>query len=123
MNEVKCNNCMKVFEEDEIVYDSDDDMEYCPYCGDGGCLMDLEDEDEKNNFIQIVGEISKAIDDGFVQTDPNNQNNILIYRLAGKTEPEGWYSENILTVASELANNKDAYNSFKQELSNAKEEK
>nr|DAH15371.1 MAG TPA: zinc-ribbon domain protein [Caudoviricetes sp.] len=38
---VKCTNCMKEFDECEVVYDGDDDMEYCPMCGECGCLMDL----------------------------------------------------------------------------------
>lgn len=43
MNKVRCNNCMKEFDEQKVVYDGNDDMEYCPYCGECGCLMDLED--------------------------------------------------------------------------------
>lgn len=41
--EVKCTNCKKEFFEREIVYDGDEDMEFCPYCGEGGCIVDLED--------------------------------------------------------------------------------
>ena len=37
-----------------------------------------------------------------------------IYRMAGDNEPEGWYSENILRVASELVRDKDNYESFKK---------
>lgn len=43
MSKVRCNNCMEEFDEQKIIYDGDDDMEYCPYCGECGCLMDLED--------------------------------------------------------------------------------
>lgn len=39
---VRCNNCMAIFDEDEIVYDVED-IELCPHCGESGCLMDLED--------------------------------------------------------------------------------
>ena len=46
MSKVRCNNCMKMFEEDKIIYDGEEDTEYCPYCGEGGCLMDLEDDDK-----------------------------------------------------------------------------
>ena len=38
---VRCNQCMKVFDEEEIVYDSEMDMEFCPKCGEDGCLMDF----------------------------------------------------------------------------------
>ena len=40
---VRCNQCMKVFDEERIVYDGEEDMELCPECGQGGCLMDLSD--------------------------------------------------------------------------------
>ena len=42
-NMVRCNDCMKVFQENEIVYDEAEDKEFCPYCGTSGCLMDMED--------------------------------------------------------------------------------
>ena len=38
---VRCNQCMNIFDEDEIVYDSERDMEFCPKCGEDGCLMDF----------------------------------------------------------------------------------
>ena len=38
---VRCNQCMKVFDEDKIVYDGESDTEFCPECGESGCLMDL----------------------------------------------------------------------------------
>lgn len=40
---VRCNHCMKVFDEEKIVYDGEDDMEYCPECGESGFLMDMVD--------------------------------------------------------------------------------
>lgn len=40
---VRCNNCMKVFYENEIVYDKVKDEEFCPYCDTSGCLMDMKD--------------------------------------------------------------------------------
>ena len=34
---VRCNHCMKVFHQNEIIYDEGKDKELCPYCGkDGG---------------------------------------------------------------------------------------
>lgn len=47
---VRCNNCMKVFDEKTIIYDGDEDMEFCPHCGESGCLMDLK---ETNHTIEI----------------------------------------------------------------------
>lgn len=39
---VRCNNCMNEFDENEIIYDGEENMEFCPHCGEGGCLMDME---------------------------------------------------------------------------------
>ena len=44
---VRCNNCMEVFDEEKIVYDDEEDMEFCPECGEAGCLMDLENNEER----------------------------------------------------------------------------
>lgn len=46
---VRCNMCMEIFDENEIIYDGDEDEEYCPYCGEAGALMDLTD-DEGNSI-------------------------------------------------------------------------
>ncbi len=51
-NMVRCNQCMKVFHENEIIYDGDEDMELCPRCGEGGCLMDLENPIKYKDFKQ-----------------------------------------------------------------------
>ena len=48
MAKVRCNNCMEVFEERKIIYDSEEDMEFCPCCGEGGCLMDLTEEEAED---------------------------------------------------------------------------
>lgn len=37
---VKCNNCGKTFFEHSIIYDGDEDKEFCPECGEAGSLMD-----------------------------------------------------------------------------------
>lgn len=58
MSKVRCNNCMKEFDEEEIVFDDGLNAEYCPYCGESGCLMDLEDktEGERNDMgIELKG--------------------------------------------------------------------
>ena len=39
---VRCNNCMAVFDEDDIPI-NDNDEEYCPECGETGYLMDMEE--------------------------------------------------------------------------------
>ena len=46
MSKVRCNDCMKEFDEEEIVFDDGLNAECCPYCGGIGYLMDLEDKTE-----------------------------------------------------------------------------
>ena len=42
---VRCNECMNIFEEDELGVD-EDGIERCPHCGREYALMDMEDEDD-----------------------------------------------------------------------------
>ena len=74
----------------------------------------------KNRMLRIVDEIHSAVLDGYLQTDAKNSDNILIYRLAGEKSPEGWYSENILTTAGELANDDAQYQQFHAALARAR---
>lgn len=46
MYKVRCNQCLEIFDEEEIVYDGDEDEEYCPKCGESGCLMNIDVDDE-----------------------------------------------------------------------------
>ena len=50
-NMVRCNNCMKSFHENEIVYNEAEDKEYCPHCGENGCLMDLTEEETEAETV------------------------------------------------------------------------
>lgn len=46
---VRCNNCMAVFDEPEIIYNEKSNTEACPHCGKIGCLMDLTDEEAQSD--------------------------------------------------------------------------
>lgn len=76
-------------------------------------------QDKSETFIFIVAEIRDAISNGLLHTDPNNTNNILVYRAAGTDNPEGLYSENILSVAGDLASNPSHYQGFHNAIVNA----
>ena len=39
---VKCNWCDHLFPEEKIIYDKQEEKEYCPYCQESGYLMDKE---------------------------------------------------------------------------------
>ena len=45
---VKCVNCNKQFHENEVIYDGDEDMEFCPYCGEGGKIRNLSNNEEND---------------------------------------------------------------------------
>lgn len=55
------------------------------------------------DFQQCIQFVDTLIQKDLLQIDPDNKDNILVYREAGMKSPEGWYSENILSIASELA--------------------
>lgn len=50
---VKCTNCEELFDKNNIVYKVEDNVKYCPNCGKGGCLMDLDAEKEIINNIKL----------------------------------------------------------------------
>lgn len=76
----------------------------------------------KLTFCQCINLLSKLIECGLLEKDPSNENNILVYCTGGKKNPEGWYSENILSAASELANDEEGQKFLLAELKNAKDE-
>ena len=72
-----------------------------------------ENDKDEFPFLKIVEEINDLVKKGLLQVDPRNKNNILVYREKGDKNPEGWYSENIFDVASELLHDPDNYEAFK----------
>lgn len=59
---VRCTNCMKEFDENKIIYDGDTDMEFCPECGENGCLMDLDEtKTEKTSAFSVENPIDKIV--------------------------------------------------------------
>ena len=38
-NNVICRNCGKEFRADELVYEGVEEMDFCPYCGEGDSIM------------------------------------------------------------------------------------
>ena len=37
----KCENCGSVLKEDQLIYDGEEDMDFCPNCGEGNCFIDI----------------------------------------------------------------------------------
>ena len=58
----------------------------------------------KLNYINCVYLLQDAVSHGIVQRDSEIKDNVLVYRGAGPEEPEGWYSENLMSLAQELRN-------------------
>lgn len=66
-------------------------------------ILDIGGEhQEKLNFHNCLRLIGECVNAKVVSLDPENSNNVLVYRSAGEFVPEGWYSENAHTVAQEL---------------------
>mgnify|MGYP004433583027 FL=1 len=59
------------------------------------------------NCLSLLRELSKK---EIIKKDKDVRNNILVYRSGNENFPEGWYSENIVTVASELVNDSEGVN-------------
>ena len=68
---------------------------------------DLQFVDAELSFYHCIQLIDMCIKNNLIKKDPNNDNNILVYRERSEYAPEGWYSDNIHTVARELS--KDVY--------------
>ena len=76
-------------------------------------------------FIALVKMFEAAIDEGIFQKDPDNENNILIYRTGMDANiygiSEGWCSQPVMDVAGEmktdlLYNNPKGFESLKNAL-------
>lgn len=64
------------------------------------------DHSESLSFYEALQMLTQMKEHGLLQSDPELKNNVLIYRAAGDNgNPEGWYSENIFSVAEDLMNN------------------
>lgn len=59
-------------------------------------------EEPLTKLYECLQLLDVLADNDIVQRDPNNRNNIITYRTADELNPEGWYSQNIFTVAEEL---------------------
>lgn len=70
--------------------------------------------DKTKEFLQCIAEIHDAINKGSLMLDPNNKNNILVWRSGDENLPNGYYSQNILDVASELLDDMNNYASFRK---------
>ena len=105
-----------------------EDIEYRIDCRDyeEGYLQAIEDirtfHRLNSELLHIVNELNCAIDEGYIERDPSNKENIIVYRLASETSPEGWYSENLMNIASELLNDAEQYDEFKKALMEVRKE-
>ena len=80
-------------------------------------------EGKRVRYIDIVEQIEAAIDQGMIQRDPDDKDSILVYRSEGIETPEGWYSQNILDVASEMYHDQENYSSFLSAVEESKKDR
>ena len=80
-------------------------------------------EGKRVRYIDIVEQIEAAIDQGMIHHDPDDKDSILVYRSKGTAAPEGWYSQNILDVASEMYHDQENYSSFLSAVEESKKDR
>lgn len=64
---------------------------------------------KKKNFLECIQLLDRLVAHGVIHRDPYDYNRILVYRSAGQDpvkNPEGWYSQNLMSAASELCDDK-----------------
>lgn len=74
---------------------------------------------QKLNFYQCIQLLSALVEKKIIQRDPENENNILVHRFAGTEYPEGFYSENLLSTASELVDDDEGQSYLVSQLEEA----
>lgn len=63
--------------------------------------------ENNKTFLGLMYIIDELLKTGILQYDPENHDNMLVYRSAGENSTEGWYSQNILSAVSELFQDKE----------------
>ena len=63
-------------------------------------------------FLGLLYVTEALIKKGLLHKDPDNPNNILIYRTGGNEGTEGWYSENIHSAMNETWHNREELEEF-----------
>lgn len=76
---------------------------------DDGTYLDIKDHQIKYSltelsYLHCIQLIECCIENGKMQKDPHNKNNVLVYCKSKPGRPAGWYSINIMTEAQELHN-------------------
>ena len=77
-NMVRCNNCMKVFHENEIIYNEREEKEFCPYCGVSGCLMDVKEmednkmEEKRDYLKEFLEKFNNGLGFTFLEQEGHN---------------------------------------------------
>lgn len=75
-------------------------------------------KDEPLLMYECIQLLTTLVDNGIVQKDPNEPNNIAVYREADGVNPEGWYSQNLHEAANELLYDKEGQRFLLDELAN-----
>jgi len=72
--------------------------------------------EESLNFMECIQLLETMIGYDILTIDPQNPDNLLMYRNSDGVNPEGWYSENLLSVASELVSDIEGQRFLREEL-------
>jgi len=67
-------------------------------------------------YYECVQLLQLCVENGLIERDREHDSNILVYRERGTESPEGWYSENLMSIAKELSNDFDGQKTLMEEL-------
>lgn len=70
-------------------------------------------------YMECLSLLEQLVASGHIKKDPENEDNILVYKASGTLYPEGWCSESIKSVARELVNDKKGQENLTKQLEKA----
>lgn len=74
--------------------------------------------DEPLIMYECMQLLDTLVKNGIIHRDPDNANNILVYMKADELNPEGWYSQNLMSAAQDLLDDIDGQQFLRRELEN-----
>ena len=117
MAQVKCTNCMEIFDEKELIYDGEWDTDFCPYCGECYCIEPL---DMKSKLIvALYAKYSELLN--------NHIHDIKTYEIAFQETIEHitggiWWEVTTCNIFMHLLEYKDPNKTITAIIENLKEE-
>lgn len=72
--------------------------------------------DEPLIMYECMQLLDTLAENNIIHRDPDNPNNILVYMEADDLNPEGWYSQNLMSAAQDLLDDIEGQQLLRREL-------